>query len=458
MDYFEAFGLSWIDGLIIIVVGIAVFLVTTILYPPLIKFLIQKNWVGYDIHKKSRPATAESGGIGLTVGMLFGMVMLGIVYPELWNEIIVFIITIVTSAVIGIVDDAIRLSSIKKIVFMILSGFPLFFLNYFGFIHISSPTLPILGHLRLTIIYPFLLPFIITILTNTVNMLEGYNGEGSGSTVIALVFIIISAIIARSVQGVMYAVPVLASIFAFYRFNRFPAKVFPGDIGTLVIGAAIGMVGILGSLEVVMVISMLAHVFNSFYVLASIRGFKESHDIKKKDIWMDDQDHIHASDEDHAAMTLPRLLTASGPISEPILVQNILALCMVSGIFAIFSEIVRQWTLDSGYINLVNSIIIIGFCVAGYLFIIWKFPRIRGITWIMMLLLLIGAFVLALIDQFVLLNPLNWLISFILAGIVLGGWYYISIRYFWTKIDRMKKQPGYISTAEHKNQKKNPEE
>ena len=87
-------------------------------------------------------------------------------------------------------------------------------------------------------------------MTNTVNMLEGYNGEGSGTTSISAVFIIICALIARSSEGLLFGIPVFCAIFAFYRYNKFPAKVFPGDIGTLTIGASLALLGIMGGLEV----------------------------------------------------------------------------------------------------------------------------------------------------------------------------------------------------------------
>jgi UDP-N-acetylglucosamine--dolichyl-phosphate N-acetylglucosaminephosphotransferase len=449
MYLFDQLGFSWNDVGILAGIGLTVFIITYLIYPPLIKWLKAKKWVGFDIHKKDRPETAESGGIGLTIGMLIGLILVGIFYPIIWNEVVVFIVTIAFAGIIGFIDDRIVLSSLKKIALMIATGIPVFIMNLLGYIHVQSPTLPIIGSIRITIIYPLVLPFIIAILTNTVNMLEGYNGEGSGTSSIAVFFLIICAIIARSTQGVIFGIPVLAAIIAFFLFNRYPAKVFPGDIGTLVIGAAIGLIGILGSIEVSMFLVMLTHVFNSFYVIASIRGFRESHDIKKKDIWMDDLDQIHASDEDGAAMSLPRLISAKESTTEPELVKNFLALTVVSGVFAVFGEVVRQWTIDAEHVDLPISVMIIFGCAIIYLVTVLRFPKIRGITFIMMILLISGALALYIINTFLVDTLLNWFYAFIIAGVVLIGWYYISVRYFWTMIDQMKKRPGYISTKEH---------
>ena len=105
---FNELELTWTDGLLIVSIGIAVFLLTYLIYPPLIKYLKKKGWVGYDIHKTARPETAESGGIGLTIGILVGIIIMGLIYRPLLNEMIVFVITIIIAALVGLIDDHIQ--------------------------------------------------------------------------------------------------------------------------------------------------------------------------------------------------------------------------------------------------------------------------------------------------------------------------------------------------------------
>jgi UDP-N-acetylglucosamine--dolichyl-phosphate N-acetylglucosaminephosphotransferase len=399
------------------------------LYPPLIKWIKKKGWIGYDIHKKARTPTPESGGIGITIALVFGSIIVGIFYPELWMTVLVFIITIVFAGAIGFIDDRKQFSSIKKIILLIIAGLPVFIFNlpFIGWISVNSPKLPVLGQLRLNVIYPLILPFIVLILTNTVNMLEGYNGEGSGTTSIATFFIIIAAIMTQSGEGVIFGVVILGAGLGFYKFNKFPAKVFPGDVGTLTIGSAIAMLGILGSLEIAMVLVMLPQIFNSFYVIASVHGFKESHTVEIKDISMDDEDYIHASLENGAPLTLPRLILATGKLNEKDLVRNIMALSVISGIFAIMTI---QWILPIDVPNYALSFSV--FAIGGilYVIVIKKFPRIFGITIIMTILMIIALILVYILDIFIVKQPLNWLYSGILGIIVLIIWYGITIVYF----------------------------
>lgn len=432
----EEIGINWIDFIVLAIIGVAIFVFTYFLYPPLIKWIKQRGWVGYDIHKKARPATAESGGIGLTIGMIVGIVIVAIIYIPLRHEAIAFLATIMASAIIGFVDDRKQLSSIRKIVLMIATGIPLFLLNLFGYITIASPTLPFLGQLRLTIIYPLIVPFIITIMTNTVNMLEGYNGEGSGTTMIATVFIIFAAVIVGSAQGLIFGVPVLAAIAAFFMFNKYPAKVFPGDIGTLVIGAALALLGILGSLEFIMIIAVLTQVFNSFYVITSVRGFKESHEITKKDILLDNEDNIHASHERGAPLTLPRLILAFGKLSEWELVKNFMALAFISGNLAVISVVFQNLSLTlNGGVGLEISLIIA--CILLSILTVIKFPRTLGIALLMGFIVAAMFGLFYIIDIFIVSNPFNLIYSAVLAVIILGVWYWITIKYFWYVVERM---------------------
>ncbi|UYP47330.1 Phospho-N-acetylmuramoyl-pentapeptide-transferase [Candidatus Lokiarchaeum ossiferum] len=449
MNTFDTLSFTWIDYLLITLIGGIIFTITYLIYPPLIKWLKEKGYVGYDIHKIGRPATAESGGLGLTIGILIGSILAFIFFSKLWAEILTFDITIIIAAIIGWYDDRHQLGSLKKIVLMFITGIPLFIANLLTKVDIENPTLPILGQLRLNIIYPLMVPFIIMILTNTVNMLEGYNGEGSGTTSIALLVMVIAAIILKSGEGLLFGIISFAAVFAFFLFNKYPAKAFPGDIGTLVIGAAIGAVGVMGSIEVVMVIVMLPQVFNSFYVITSEKGFRESHSVSVQDIWIDKDELIHASDEIGAALTLPRLIVVTGALNEKELVNHFMALSLVSGFLALIST---QFLIPLEEINWIVCTTIGILSVIGYIFVIRRYRRILMLSVVMGTLLGIALIFLIIINQFIfdITYLVNWLIGGVIGLIILAIWYGVTLIYFKRTLKKQKMKPGYISIAERK--------
>ncbi len=435
----------------LIIIFIVGFLITYLILPYIIKLMKKKNFVGYDIHKNAQPEIAESGGISIVIGFSITSIFLIIFFPNFMNEIIVFLLTILIAGAIGFIDDRKKLRSRYKIILSIFSGTTIFFANLIGFITITSPTIPFLDQTRLTIIYPFLIPIIVAVFTNTVNMLEGYNGEGSGTCLIAVCFLFICSIIWNSTEGVIFTVPVIAVLIPFFIFNKFPAKIFPGDVGTLSIGAMIACIMLFGSLEVATFCALLIHIFNSFYYIYSVRGFFESSSIKgsKEDIILLEDDRIKASDQKDAVLTLPRLILAKGSLTEPGLVKNFYAISIICGFFSILSILLMQYSLGS--LNVYIFIITLIVLLAPTIFILYKFPRIKGIIFLMIVLLISILLFLIFIEAVIMtlpfeaLNlgiisiPINLLISFILMIPILLLWYLITIKYFWFEIDKMNK-------------------
>ena len=445
--------LNWgvLEVIYLIIVFAVGFTITIVIIPYLIKIMKRKGHIGIDIHKNLKTEVAESGGISIVIGISFASVFLIIFFPSFFNEILIFVLTVVLSGLIGYIDDRIKLRSRYKLILTIFTGTLIFLANFFGFIKIESPTIPFLGQLRLTVIYPILAPIIVAVFANTVNMLEGYNGEGSGTSIIALCSLFVCSIIWDSAEGVLFTVIALAILIPFYLYNKFPAKIFPGDVGTLSIGALFAGIALFGSLEAAVFCALLIHIFNSFYVLYSVKGFFESSEIleNKSDIILLENDFIKASDEKDAALTLPRLILAKGPLKEPKLVKNFYIISIICGFFSIITTLLMVWTI--GNLDLITIAIVI--VIFGLLsaILLYKFPRIRGIVILMVILIIVGFIYLLCIELFImpidfvninilgfLILPTNIVISFILVIPGLLLWYYITVKYFWFEINKMK--------------------
>lgn len=343
-----------------------------------------------------------------------------------------------------------KLRSRYKILLTIFTGVVIFVANFFGYINIQSPTIPILGETRLTRIYPVIVPLIVAILTNTSNMLEGYNGEGAGTSLIALIFLLICAFIWNSAEALVFIISGISVLIPFFLFNKYPAKIFPGDVGTLTMGALFACIALLGSLEVAVFSALLIHFFNSFFVISSVKGFLESSEIQgqKSDIILMNDDLITASEEKRAALTLPRLILAKGPLTEPQLIKNFLIISVVCGLFSIVSMIFIYWTLNN--IDLAPLIISVIITLVIITIILYFFPRVRGIVMLMITFLGIIIILLIFIDSIIMeifyqdidlgfiRIPTNIIFSIMFIVPCLALWYYLTIRYFWSQIKKIK--------------------
>ncbi|MFX1327737.1 MAG: hypothetical protein ACFE91_06275 [Promethearchaeota archaeon] len=451
MKYLSELNWSILEIFFLIIIFVIGFLATYYILPYIIKLMKLKGYVGIDIHKNSKPEIAESGGLAIIIGFTICSFFLILFFPAFFKEIIIFLLTVLLAGLIGFIDDRKKLRSRYKIILSIFSGGIIFLANFYGYISITSPTIPFLSQIRLTIIYPFLVPVIVAVFANTVNMLEGYNGEGSGTCLIAVCFLFVCGILWNSAEAIIFTVPVIAVLIPFFIYNKYPAKIFPGDIGTLSMGVMIACIMLFGSLEVATFCASLIHIFNSFYYIYSVRGFFESSDIResKDDIILLENDRIKASDQQDAVLTLPRLILAKGPLTEPELVKNFYVISLICGFFSILSILLMQST--SGIFNVYLLIITLIILLAPTILILYKFPRIRGIILLMIILLIsillfllfIKAVIMPIpfpdIDLNIVQIPVNLLISLILVIPILLLWYLITIKYFWKEINKMKK-------------------
>ncbi|MFW9936246.1 MAG: hypothetical protein ACFFD5_01220 [Candidatus Thorarchaeota archaeon] len=445
--------LNWgiFEVISLLTICIAGFFTTIIIIPYVIGLMKRKGYIGNDIHKNSKPEVPESGGLSIVIGISLTSLLLMIFFHNLYNELLIYFLTILISGLIGFIDDRIKLKSFYKIVLTILTGTAIFLANYIGFISIKSPTLPFLGVTRLTMIYPLAAPLIVAVFANASNMLEGYNGEGSGTSLIALFFLFICGLIWNSSIVILITSTSIAVIIAFFIYNKFPAKIFPGDIGTLSIGSIFACIALLGSMEVAVFCALLIHIFNSFFVISSVRGFFESSEIQdqKSDIILLDNDIIIASEKRTSALTLPRLILAKGPLKEPDLVKNFYVISIICGFFSIISILLTQWTL--GNLNFFYVYLFIFIFLIPTTILLYYYPRIRGIISLMIILLIVIILLLILIDSVIMKIfyeeidlifiriPTNILFSLILIAPILIIWYFLTIKYFWSQIKKLKK-------------------
>ena len=123
--------LNWglLEVFYLIIVFIVGFMATLLLIPYIIKIMKKKGYIGYDIHKNDRPEVAESGGISMVIGVSLSSIFLIVFFPLFFNEILIFILTIILAGTIGFIDDRIKLRSRYKILLTIFTGSIIFFAN-----------------------------------------------------------------------------------------------------------------------------------------------------------------------------------------------------------------------------------------------------------------------------------------------------------------------------------------
>ena len=311
--------------------------ITYAILPSLIKYLKKRGIIGTDIHKPSKPEIPEMGGLAILVGLISTQVLLLFLLNEYTYEILAFISVILLTGFIGIYDDLKGLGPKKKpLLLTLLSMFTVFPLLLFGVVT-PRPLLPIIGRTRLTIIYWIVLLIAIAVPANAVNMLDVFNGSMPVTCIIASIALLICAIILDSPIGIIFTLSLLGTLLAFFKFNKFPSKVFSGNVGSLTVGATIGAIAVIGRLEIAAIVALMPHIMNAFHILTSMGGLKEGKTLPKRPILILPNGKLEANPDKDAPLTLTRLVLARGPLTEVEIVKIFGILSLFCAILAIIS-------------------------------------------------------------------------------------------------------------------------
>ncbi len=219
-----------------------------ILVPRLRRF----GFIGKDMHKDGKPEVAEMGGLSIIIGFSAG-VLLAIIISTFggiqFNIIYILagLLTIHTLAFIGILDDILDIPQWIKAFIPLLSAIPLIAVTAAGSTQIM---IPFIGVIDFGMIYFLvLLPVGVAVASNLTNMLAGFNGIEAGMGSVIFASMIVVAFMHAQIEMLILFVPMLGALLGFLPKNWYPAKVFPGDVGTLTIGAVLATGVIIGNLE-----------------------------------------------------------------------------------------------------------------------------------------------------------------------------------------------------------------
>ena len=309
------------------------FLVTFFVTPIIGNAMRHRGITGKDVHKLSKTEVPEMCGLAILLGLTAGMFCYALIVPDASRDAAAFIATVLIAGAIGIVDDLHPLGARTKPLFTAVACVPILLLGTYS----PFPVIPLVGGLRLTLVYPLLIPVAIAVTSNAVNMMDVMNGSMAGTTSIIAVAAFVVLLVSGQAKATVLSIALVGALLAFYYYNRYPARVFGGDTGSLAVGAALGALSIIGRIETVVVIALIPQIMNAFYGLASVGRLYERRQIRQRPITLLDDGRLEASAERSAPVTLTRLILAAGPLSEREIVRGMIMLTLVSSLLAVFT-------------------------------------------------------------------------------------------------------------------------
>jgi UDP-N-acetylglucosamine--dolichyl-phosphate N-acetylglucosaminephosphotransferase len=317
------------EAALILAVG---FVITFLSLPIVMRKMRERNIVGRDAHKREHPLIPEMGGIAIIVGLAVSSTLGSILFPEKRALFLSFLSTVLIAGLIGAYDDLKPLNAKVKPFLTALAGLPILLMSTYT----PSIVFPFIGATRLTRVYPLLLPIVMAVTSNAVNMMDPFNGVMAGSSSIIALTLLVSALILGKTEGVILSVALLGVLLAFFYYNKYPSRVFSGDVGSLSVGAALGAIAVLGRLEVVAVVAFMPQIMNAFYGLSTIGRLYERREVARPTRLMEDG-RMRARADPRAPITLARFILARGPLKESEASLVFMVLSVMAGCLALIT-------------------------------------------------------------------------------------------------------------------------
>ncbi len=300
----------------------------------LAKYMKRIGHTGKDVHKRLHPEIPESVGLAMVISIVSTSMIALTLEPSFWNYFLAFILTTITAGVIGLIDDFRVLGPKIKPLILTLSGIPIILL------HAYTPylRLPFIGNARLFLVYPLIILLAMSLGANAVNMLDVYNGAMPSTALIVAIGLMLASYLKQNMEGIYLSAIVAGALLGYLYFNKYPAKVFSGDTGSLAVGVALVSIAIMARLEFFIVIAMLPYILNSYEIIFSVGGLKERREMKYRPTKVNPDETIEATKGKQAPITLTRLILAKGKLKEFEIVNCFIILTIFSTVLALITE------------------------------------------------------------------------------------------------------------------------
>ena len=116
--------------------------------------------------------------------------------------------------------------------------------------------------------------FVIVGTVNSVNLTDGLDGLSSSVTIICLIFFNFVAIKFQRYEIAGFCLALAGALMGFLHYNKFPAKVFMGDTGSLALGGAISAIALLLNVPLILPIAGGIYFIETLSVIIQVVSFK----------------------------------------------------------------------------------------------------------------------------------------------------------------------------------------
>ena len=272
-------------NVLIIVSMLVAFVLTLLLGVVYIDFLKKKMMTQYILedapenHAK-KAGTPTTGGIFIIISTILASVAGLTMNQTLTTQSIIVLITFVFFMLAGLKDDLGKikekqnkggLTPRNKLFFQIaIALLPALYMTFSGQTYLNIGDF----NLELHYLYPLFVIFFMTGVSNAVNLTDGLDGLAASNTAVAMLACAIIWTINGNIDLAIISAATMGSVIGFLYFNRYPAKVFMGDTGSLALGGLLATLAVIGKFELWVLFIGFVFFCETMSVIIQVTSFK----------------------------------------------------------------------------------------------------------------------------------------------------------------------------------------
>jgi len=233
---------------------------------------------GPDGHEKKAGTPTMGGAVFITVSIIVGLLLIG---PAKDAMVIYFVI--LACGTIGFIDDYIKIFKNRSLglkarsklagLVLITAGI-IIMLHYFG-LYSTELLLPVVNRVfDIGVLYPLFLLLLLTGFSNSVNLTDGLDGLAAGVSALSIMAYVFIGLWSNQDSIVIISVILVAALVGFLFYNRYPAKLFMGDTGSLSLGGALTALAVVTKTELFLVIIGGVFFIEALSVIIQVISFK----------------------------------------------------------------------------------------------------------------------------------------------------------------------------------------
>ncbi|WP_024378525.1 phospho-N-acetylmuramoyl-pentapeptide-transferase [Streptococcus suis] len=265
--------------------GVVAFIVTVILIPRFITFYQAKRIEGQQMHEdvkqhQFKAGTPTMGGTVFLVVSVLVTLIFAASFQMLTGGVLGILFILALYGLVGFLDDFLKifrkinegLNPKQKLALQILGGLVFYFVHVRGS---GGGELNVFGHIiNLGVLYlPFVLFWLVGF-SNAVNLTDGIDGLASISVTISLLAYSVIAYQEQKFDILLVCVTMIGGLLGFFVYNRKPAKIFMGDVGSLALGGMLATISIALRQEWTLLLIGLVYVIETSSVMLQVSYFK----------------------------------------------------------------------------------------------------------------------------------------------------------------------------------------